>query len=246
MSNSRPSGSSSSPTALGPSPLHDESYYEMLYRLCRINLPHDHPTSDTAQPPALCLYPSCPVHGTHARGLFTYRGIPMTRELDEFDFGISNPPPYIWLARHRIVNEAGSNEVYLLVHAFLHFHYVPRASPPQDDNGRENSPSVTRLEHHDINMMEVTDDMAGVDINALNDEDQENIPPNHQPPPPPPQRHESPTESELSAEMDRDLPNAYYEMELEDAENGAAQMNITDTIAEDSTATQAVDASGDT
>ncbi|KAL8651180.1 MAG: hypothetical protein Q9226_004821 [Calogaya cf. arnoldii] len=247
MSNSRPSGSSSSPTALGPSPLHDESYYEMLHRLCRIHLPHDHPTSDTAQPPALCLYPSCPVHSTHARGLYTYRGVPMTWQLDEFEFGVSNPPPNIWFARHRIVHETGSNEDYHLVHAFLHYHYVPRASPQQDDNGRENSPSITSSENPDTNMMEVTDEMAGVDLNASNNDGQENIPPTHQPPPPPPpQRHESPTQSELSAEMDRDLSNAYYDMELEDAENGAAQMNITDGIAEDSIATQAVDTSGDT
>ncbi|KAL8638727.1 MAG: hypothetical protein Q9226_008965, partial [Calogaya cf. arnoldii] len=191
----------------------------------------------------MCLYPSCPVHGTHARGLFTYRGVPMTWELDEFDFGDSNPPPYIWLARHRILHETGSNEDYHLVHAFIHFHYIPRAFPPQDDNGRESSPSVTSSEHHDTNMMEMTDEMAGVDINASNDEDQENIPPTHQPPP---QRRGSPTQSELSAQMGRDLSYAYYEMELEDAENGAAQMDITDEIAEDNTATQAVDASGDT
>lgn len=56
--------------------------------------------------------------------------------------------------------------------------------------------------------------------------------------PQPPQGPASPTESEKDAEMERQLHTAYFEMELQDAEERAAQMNITEGAAEAGTTPQ--------
>ena len=79
-------------------------------------------------------------------------------------------------------------------------------------------------------MAALTEEIAGVDIDASNagngdlaaDADR----------PQPPQRSASPTESEKDAEMERHLHTAYFEMELQDAEERAAQMHITEGAAE--------------
>ncbi|KAL8752076.1 MAG: hypothetical protein Q9199_005992 [Rusavskia elegans] len=220
----------------------NESYHEMLYRLCRQNLPPGHPftlTSTTVPPPSpLCLYPSCPVQGTHAQGLFTYRGVPNDWELEEYDFGASNPPPDIWFARHRIMHETGSNEDYHMVHSFIHYHYVARTAPEQED--RAHSPSVTSSGDHDTNMMELTEEMAETRIGISDGANGVEDTPTHQEdadrPQPSQHRRGSRTESESDAEMERHLSSAYFEMEMEEAENRAAQMNITEETAEASNA----------
>ncbi|KAL8899441.1 MAG: hypothetical protein Q9192_001572 [Flavoplaca navasiana] len=211
----------------------NESYYEMLYRLCRRNLPPEYTgslTSPTAQAPTLCIYPSCPVHGTHAQGLYVYNGVPNNWQLEEYDFGASNPPPAIWFARHRIIHEVGSREDYHLVHGFIHYHYVPKDLPQQE----RYSPSVTSSAHDEPNMMDLTDDVAALDIDASNAGNGGEVMPTDQ-------DTNNRTEAEEDAEIEQQLCDAYYEMELEDAEERAAQMNISDETAEASTATQALD-----
>lgn len=211
----------------------NESYHEMLYRLCRRNLPPDYTfsqTSPTAQAPTLCVYPSCPVHGTHARGLYVYRGVPNNWQLEEYDFGASNPPPDIWFARHRIIHEVGSSEDYHMVHAFIHYHYVPKDLPQQE----RYSPSVTSSADDEANMMDLTDDVAALEIDSMNAENGGEVMSTDQ-------GTDNRTEAEEDAEIEQQLCDAYYEMELEDAEERAAQMNLSDETTEASTATQALD-----
>ena len=236
LSHPRPSASSSSPTALGISPIDVQSYHEMLYYLCGQNLPPGHlnglSSATLPSPSSLCLSPGCPVQITHTKGLFTYMGVPNDWELKEYDFGASNPPRDIWFARHRIMHETGSYQDYHMVNSFIEYRYVPKETPQPGYTNGDPSPSVTNSADHDTHMAALTEEIAGVAIDASNpgngaeetsphlavDADR----------PQPPQRSASPTESETDAEMERHLHTAYFEMELQDAEERAAQMNITE------------------
>ena len=211
----------------------NQSCHEMLYHLCGQNLPPGHldglNSATLPSPSSLCLSPSCPVRITHAKGLFTYRGIPNVWDLQEYDFGASNPPRDIWFARHRIMHESGRYEKYDMVNSFIEYHYVPKETPQPGYTNGDPSPSVTNSAVHDTHIAQLTEEIAGVDIDASNgaedpsphlavDADR----------PQPPQRSTSPTESEKDAEMERHLHTAYFEMELQDAEERAAQLNITE------------------
>lgn len=136
------------------------------------------------------------------------------------------------------MHETGSNEDYHMVHRFIHYHYVPRTAPEQED--RDHSPSVTSSGDHDTNMMELTEEMAETRIGISDGANGVEDTPTHQEdadrPQPSQHRRGSRTESESDAEMERHLSSAYFEMELEEAENRAAQMNITEETAEASNA----------
>ena len=255
MTTSRSSDAFASPTSLGPSPMDDESYSEMLYRLSRDHLPPHHPftlTSAIVPPPSdLCRYPSCPIQCIHAQGLFHYRGEPNHWTLQGLDFGASNPPPDIWLARDRLLNNNGLPGDHNKVHGFIHYHYVSRPASQQEFSEKEYSPSVTSSADDDASMIELTEEMADVEINASNAVDGAEDVPKHQaahrpqspPPPPPPQQQqppEDPTESENDAEIDQQLDLAFSEMELEEAQERAAQMTFTDETVKAGIPSQAV------
>ncbi|KAL8856155.1 MAG: hypothetical protein Q9178_007193 [Gyalolechia marmorata] len=253
MTTPRSSDAFASPTSLGPSPMDDELYSEMLYRLWRDHLPPHRPftlTSAIVPPPSdLCRYLSCPIQGVHAQGLFHYRGEPNRWTLQGLDFGASNPPPDIWLARDRLLNNNGLLGDHNKVHGFIHYHYVSRPASHQDLSEREYSPSVTSSADDDASMMELAEEMADVEIHASNTVDGAEDVPKHQaagrpqsptassPPPPPP---EDPTESENDAEIDQQLDLAFSEMELEEAQERAAQMTFTDEKVEAGITSQAV------
>ncbi|KAL8916651.1 MAG: hypothetical protein Q9172_006208 [Xanthocarpia lactea] len=238
----------------------DESYSEMLYRLSRDHLPPHRPftmTSAIVPPPSdLCRYPSCPIQCIHAQGLFHYGGEPNRWTLQDLDFGASNPPPDIWLARDRLLNNNGIPGDPNKVHGFIHYHYVSRPASQQERSERKYSPSVTSSADDDASMMELTEEIADVEINASNAMDGAEAVPKHQAadgpqsppapaPPPPPQRQqqqqpERPTESENDAEIDQLLDLAFSEMELEEAQERAAKMNFTDEAVKAGIPSQAV------
>lgn len=162
-------------------------------------------------------------------------GVPNDWELQEYDFGASNPPRDIWFARHRIMHENGSYEDYHMVNSFIEHHYVPKETPQPGDPDGDPSPLVTSSADHDTHMAQLAEEIAGVDIDASNGAEDPS-PHLDADRPQPPQRSTSPTESEKDAEMERHLHTAYFEMELQDAEERAAQMNITEGAAEVGTA----------
>lgn len=127
------------------------------------------------------------------------------------------------------MHESGRYEKYDMVNSFIEYHYVPKETPQPGYTNGDPSPSVTNSAVHDTHIAQLTEEIAGVDIDASNgaedpsphlavDADR----------PQPPQRSTSPTESEKDAEMERHLHTAYFEMELQDAEERAAQLNITE------------------
>ncbi|KAL8673084.1 MAG: hypothetical protein Q9168_002467 [Polycauliona sp. 1 TL-2023] len=220
--------SNSAVPSLAPSLMDDEPYPNMLYRLCRRHLPPGYlpsPSPITEPPPNMCVSPSCPVQATHVKGLFINNGVPNPWQFEDYDFGASNPPENVWLARHQIVHATGSRADYHLVHAFIHYHYVAREEPQDDDDDEA------------ANMMELTDEVAGLDIHASNPENATSHQQQDAGASPPDNR----TESEKDAELDRDLADAYYEMELDDAAQQTAQMNLDDGTAETGVAPQAAE-----
>ncbi|KAL8910138.1 MAG: hypothetical protein Q9171_004563 [Xanthocarpia ochracea] len=244
-----------SPTSLGTSPMDDESYSEMLYRLSRDHLPPHRPftlTSAIVPPPSdLCRYPSCPIQCIHAQGLFHYRGEPNSWTLQELDFGVSNPPPDIWLARGRLLKNNAIPGDHNKVHGFIHYHYhyVSRPASQQKRSVREYPPLVTSSADDNANMMELAEEMADVEINASNAMDGAEDVPKHQAadrpqsPPPPPQQQQQPQgpkESENDAEIDQQLDLAFSEKELEEAQERAAQMTFTDETVKAGITSQAV------
>ncbi|KAL8772490.1 MAG: hypothetical protein Q9209_002442 [Squamulea sp. 1 TL-2023] len=237
-----PRSSVASPTSLGPSPLDDESYPAMLYRLCKDHLP-PRPftlTSAIVPPPSnICQYPGCPITFTHAQGLFHYRGEPNRWALQELDFGASNPPPDIWIARDRLLNHAESDNDRHIVYGFIHYHYVPRTAPQQQTLAREYSPSVTSSAVDDTDMVDLTEEMGEVGIEAsdavegdekvggdaqsVQDADKSQF------------VHGQPEclmKTRINAGIDQQLNQAAFQMELNEAQERAAQMTITDKAVE--------------
>lgn len=124
------------------------------------------------------------------------------------------------------MHESGSYEDYHMVNSFIEHHYVPKETPQPGYTNGDHSPLVTSSADHDTHMAALTEEIAGVDIDASNAGNGDLTVDAHSPQLP--QRSTSPTESEKDAEMERHLHTAYFEMEIQDAEERAAQLNITE------------------
>ncbi|KAL8783404.1 MAG: hypothetical protein Q9213_004663 [Squamulea squamosa] len=239
---STPRSSFASPTSLGPSPMDDESYPAMLYRLCKDHLP-PRPftlTSAIVPPPSnICQYPSCPITFIHAQGLFHYQGEPNRWALEELDFGASNPPPDIWIARDRLLNHVGSDNDRHIVYGFIHYHYVPRTALQQQTLAREYSPSVTSSADDDTGMANLVEEMGDVGIEAPDavegnekggktaqaDQDADGSQFAHGQP-------EGLPKTGINTGIDQQLNQAAFEIELDQAQERAAQMTISDKVLE--------------
>ncbi|KAL8736408.1 MAG: hypothetical protein Q9166_000200 [cf. Caloplaca sp. 2 TL-2023] len=230
--------------------------------------PYTYTSAVVPPPSSMCQMPSCPIQFPHAEGLFLDRGEPHHWIHDQLDFGASNPPLEIWYARERLLNDMGNQSDRAMVSGFLQYHYVPRQAPevrqysPSVTSSEDHDMTMMELTE---GMAETT---LRTQAPTSHDPQQPSDPflaaepgPGHREnadrPQSPAQQPEGPAESAIDAEivrllegqtetssdaeLDRHLSEAFFEMELEDAQEGAARMGISGGEAEATTATEPVE-----
>lgn len=237
------------PTASTPPRTIEEEfvYAEMAYNQYAPRCPLQRPYSLTsAIMPTLnptCQWPNCPISFPHNSGLFLDRGEPpplQTDAHDLYDFGASNPPREIWQARARMLEGWESDEDRDQVMSFIHYHFIPRTPPlqhaeagrqQQPATGVEYSPSVTSEQEHQADMMDLTAEMGGFVFDGQNDDDGEGASVPYEADGmqlPLQQEREGPTESEIDADIDQQLYDALLDIEIDEAQERAAGMFISD------------------
>ncbi|KAL8718962.1 MAG: hypothetical protein Q9225_003974 [Loekoesia sp. 1 TL-2023] len=146
-------------------------------------------------------------------------------------FGASNPPFEIWMARDRILNSRGRETDFRDVVGFLRAHYVAwtDVESQQQQEGAiraESAMHENENEDKDTEMEDLAEEMADVEIenDDTDDPSQPQDPSGASQFEPRPPVYSPRTE----AEIDRQFDEAFLELELEEAQEAAARMEIAD------------------
>ncbi|KAL8938241.1 MAG: hypothetical protein Q9216_004001 [Gyalolechia sp. 2 TL-2023] len=202
-----------------------------------------------------CQQLACPLRFPHQAGLYQHMNQPSPFTDVRPHFGSSNPPPEIWMARQRIVNNRGSEADFTSVVAFIRAHYVEwtdaerqqwqeqpaidHHSMPHGYDGEQLD--TERKEDNDMEMEDLAEEMAGVDITQDNDHALQvpfqiytNDPPisinnsSFLDSLPPPRVNLAWEEAEMDQQIDRQLEEAFLDLEMEETQEAAARMDIND------------------
>ncbi|KAL8945721.1 MAG: hypothetical protein Q9222_007781 [Ikaeria aurantiellina] len=164
----------------------------------------------------LCHQPTCPVDHPHAPGLYLHPNTPSPFTNHTDDFGASDPPPAVWMARDRMMNQCASKEDVSMVEAFRKWHYVPPTEVTKQKVINEGEDLDAKDE-----MMDLETEMmnhAGTLTETLEGTKDDGILKR------PPQQYSPRTE----AELDNQFRDAFFQMEMEDASEAAAKMQLFD------------------
>ncbi|KAL9004494.1 MAG: hypothetical protein Q9188_002696 [Gyalolechia gomerana] len=196
-----------------------------------------------------CQQLNCPLRFPHPPGLYQHLNQPSPLTDIRPHFGSSNPPPEIWMARLRILNNRGSEADFTSVAAFIRAHYVEwtnaerqqRQEQPAIDDGSPPSENKNEDEDQDVEMEDLTEEMADVEIKQNTDNTSQARSEIFTTDPPASINNNSilnslsllpvyspRTEAEIDRQIDRQLEEAFLELELEEAQEAAARMEITD------------------
>ncbi|KAL8688850.1 MAG: hypothetical protein Q9218_005339 [Villophora microphyllina] len=74
-----------------------------------------------------CGHPACPLHPwPHHQGIYLHNRCHPNYTFGDPDFGLSNPPPEIWIARERVYGQKGTQMNYDIVQGFIAAHRVDK------------------------------------------------------------------------------------------------------------------------
>ncbi|KAL8814374.1 MAG: hypothetical protein Q9223_006391, partial [Gallowayella weberi] len=154
---------------------------------------------------------------------------------ENYDFGLSNPPADIWDARERLLSGEERDGDRGRVLGFINYHFVPReGSRTGEDEGEQNSSLATSSEDSEAQMMELAEGMEQVALEAgsgeegtlaggyegVADDDDDAL-----------QElvfERGGTEAEMDAVIERDLNDAFDDMEMEGVVERVAGLVIDD------------------
>ncbi|KAL8699005.1 MAG: hypothetical protein Q9201_006251 [Fulgogasparrea decipioides] len=180
-------------------------------------------SSSIMRPSNLCDHPACPLRFPHAQGLYLHMGYPPFYTSEELNFGQSNPPPEVWIARERLLSNNYSLTDHNLVHGFIHLHRVGSVALTEFERFKmEQDREGKKLDDEDAEMeMEIgglEEEIRGVTIDPCANYPDGSMNGGNA------NRDASPSPSTL--ELAEKLIEAMDEAEMEDVQEAAANMNI--------------------
>ncbi|KAI4203320.1 MAG: hypothetical protein LQ348_001408 [Seirophora lacunosa] len=196
--------------------------------------PYTHTTAilppSTSDP---CRHPSCPLPFPHSRGLYQHLNQASTIEAAHPNFGASNPPPEVWAARERCLKGLEGPGDWEVVNGFIEAHFVAWAESEvvEEEEGMRWAMETVRKEEmnrkeerRDQDMKGLVEGMEDVGIDGDRDRGDDDRAQRSRAPSP---VGEGP-DRELERVLERDLEEAWVNMEVERAEEAVGGLKIMD------------------
>ncbi|KAL9593951.1 MAG: hypothetical protein Q9219_007300 [cf. Caloplaca sp. 3 TL-2023] len=172
-----------------------------------------------------CQNPRCPLQLPHSTGLYLHMNQPSQFASQRPHFGASNPPPQIWEARARILNDRGLMTDFEAVVGFISAHYVAWTDTQKQAYQQSGYASAVQGNQQGSCSTEMQDLVKGVTnvhlenyINMHCYAQNEFRPSGCSPR----------TQARLDAEMEREMCQVLLDLDLKDAQDATARMDITD------------------